>query len=147
MKDIAARVIKPDGTIIELKKEEVFEREIIKAGGFKVKAKSFAVPSIEPGVIFEYRYREIFRGNSLGGERLIFQRDIPVQKMSYFIKPYEGQGVRYNPYNMTEMKLVKDKGGFFVGTLTNIPAFKEEPQMPPENQTKMWDDADSQQRR
>src|SRR5262245_55035454 len=35
IKDIEGRTIKPDGTIIELKKDSVFDRTIIKAGGIK----------------------------------------------------------------------------------------------------------------
>ena len=59
IKDIAARVIKADGSIIELKKEDVLERTIVKANGVKVKAKSFALPGVEPGAIVEYRWREV----------------------------------------------------------------------------------------
>jgi hypothetical protein len=33
IKDIAGRTIKPDGTIIELKKEDVFERTVVRASG------------------------------------------------------------------------------------------------------------------
>src|SRR6187431_685502 len=59
IKNLAARVIKSDGSIVEIRPEDIFEREIVKASGVKVKAKSFAVPNIEPGVIVEYRYKEI----------------------------------------------------------------------------------------
>src|ERR1043166_3305261 len=52
--DIEVRTIKPDGSIVELKKDAIFERTIVKVGGFKVKAKTFAMPSVEPGVIIEY---------------------------------------------------------------------------------------------
>jgi hypothetical protein len=31
IKDIAARTIKPDGSIVELKKEDIYERTIVKA--------------------------------------------------------------------------------------------------------------------
>src|ERR1041385_1063533 len=48
IKDIAARTIKPDGSIVELKKEDIFERTIVKVSGLKVKAKSFAMPAVEP---------------------------------------------------------------------------------------------------
>src|SRR6476620_776957 len=58
IKELAARVRRPDGTIVEIGKQDIFDREIVKAGGIKVKAKSFAVPNIEPGVIVEYRYKE-----------------------------------------------------------------------------------------
>ena len=61
VEDVAARVIKPDGSIVELQLSDIFEREIVKAGKIKIKAKSFAVPNIEPGVIIEYRYKEILK--------------------------------------------------------------------------------------
>ena len=46
IKDIAARVIKADGSIVELKKEDIFDRTIVKTSGIKIKAKSFALPGI-----------------------------------------------------------------------------------------------------
>ncbi|HLE63650.1 MAG TPA: DUF3857 domain-containing protein, partial [Pyrinomonadaceae bacterium] len=59
IKDIAARTIKPDGSIVEVKKEDILERVIVKDGGMKVKAKSFALPAVGPGSIIEYRWREV----------------------------------------------------------------------------------------
>ena len=41
IKDIAARTIKPDGSIDQIKKEDILERVIVKEGGRKIKAKSF----------------------------------------------------------------------------------------------------------
>src|SRR4026208_1933662 len=41
IKDIAARTIKSDGSIVDLKKEDIFERTIVKTSGLKMKAKSF----------------------------------------------------------------------------------------------------------
>lgn len=139
IKDVSARVIKTDGTIVELKKEDIFEREIIRAGGVKVKAKSFAVPNIEPGVIVEYRYRQV-RGNgaSAVGMALEFQRDIPVQNLSYYYKPYEGKKPIYSPYNLNGINFVKDKNGYFLAQNLNVPSFQEEPRMPPELTVKPW---------
>src|SRR5262249_35987467 len=58
VRDIAARTIKPDGSIVEMKKDAVFDREIVRLSGLKVKAKSFALPAVEPGAIVEYRWIE-----------------------------------------------------------------------------------------
>jgi len=90
IKDLSARVIKSDGSITDIKKEDVFEREIIKAGGIKIKAKSFAVPNIEPGVIVEYKYKESYGAGGAKGLHLDFQKDIPVQRLAYYYKPYAG---------------------------------------------------------
>jgi hypothetical protein len=139
VKDVAARVVKPDGTIIELKPTDIFEREIVKADGLKIKAVSFAIAGIEPGVVLEYRYREIFKNDSASGERLLFQRDIPIQRMSYYIRPYEGQLLQTESFNMPSgVGFSKDKDGFSVATMTNVPAFKEEPRMPPPDQVRSW---------
>lgn len=138
IKDLAARVIKSDGSIIEIKKEDIFEREIIKANGIKIKAKSFAVPNIEPGVIIEYRYKESISDASARGMRLQFQRDIPIQKIAYYYKPYNSSEPRTQTYNFTDAKFVKDKNGFWLATRTAVPAFKEEPRMPPEDNVRAW---------
>src|SRR5690242_5391801 len=87
IKDIAARTIKSDGSIVQLKKEDIYERTIVKGSGLKYKAKSFAMPAVEPGCIIEYRWREVRVKTDADNVRLQFQRDIPVQRVQYSIKP------------------------------------------------------------
>lgn len=136
IKEIMARVIKADGSIVEINKNDVFEREIIKSGDIKVKAKSFAVPNIEPGVIVEYRYQEVYPRSSANNMRMTFQHDIPIQNITYYFKPYDN--TKYLTFNMDGNKFVKDKGGFYRATMENVPAIKEEPQMPPEDEIRSW---------
>jgi len=138
IKDLAARVIKEDGTVIEIRKEEIFEREIIKTNGGKVKAKSFAAPNLTPGVIVEYRYREVINDAGASGMHLRFQRDIPVQSLSYYYKPYDKKKPNYQSFNFEDTSFVEAEKGFWVATRTNVPALKEEPQMPPEDQVVPW---------
>jgi len=148
IKDIAVRVIKPDGSAVEISKDDIFEREIIKTNGLKVKAKSFAVPNLEPGVIVEYRYREVISDAGAAGMRLKFQRDIPVQNLSYYYKPYNKRKPNYQTFNFDNVKgagdgragsaFVEDEKGFWVATRKNVPALKEEPRMPPEDQVIPW---------
>ncbi len=136
VKDIMARVIKPDGTIVELTKTDIFDREIAKTDKVKVKAKSFAVPNIETGVIVEYQYRELHRNTWANNMPMIFQHDIPVEKISYYFKP--ANNTKYLTFNMNDNKFVKDKGGFYRATMENVPAIKEEAQMPPEDEVRSW---------
>ena len=138
IKDIAARVIKPDGSTIEIAKQDIFEREIVKANRVKVKAKSFAIPSLEPGVIVEYRYREVINDAGASGMRLKFQRDIPVQTLSYYYKPYNKKQPNYQPFNFTDAAFVQSEKGFWVATRSDVPALKEEPHMPPDDQIVPW---------
>ncbi|HQU82582.1 MAG TPA: DUF3857 and transglutaminase domain-containing protein [Pyrinomonadaceae bacterium] len=140
VEEVAARVIKADGTIVPLPQADIFEREIVTARKIKIKAKSFAIPGIEPGVIVEYQYKEIVKGDSAGGTRLIFQRDIPMQKVTYYVRPYENMTLTPKFYNMPNTNFVKspDENGFSMLTASNVPALKEEPYMPPEDEVRRW---------
>ena len=140
IRDIAARTIKPDGSIVELKKEDIYERTVVKGSGLKYKAKSFAMPAVEPGCIVEYRWREIRVNTDAHYVRLQFQRDIPVQRVQYSIKPYSYPDATFNSITLhgqsTEWK--KEKGGYYSTTMTNMPAVHDESRMPPEDEVKTW---------
>jgi len=136
IKDLMGRVIKTDGSTVEVAKTDIFDREIAKQDKAKVKAKSFAVPNIEPGVIVEYQYKEVIPGGSASNMRMKFQHDIPIQTISYYFKPFNS--VRYLTFNMNENKFIKDKNGFYRATMENVPALKEEPRMPPEDEVRSW---------
>jgi len=138
VEDVAARVIKPNSEIVELQPSDIFEREIVKVGKNTVRAKSFAVPGIEVGAILEYQYKETFKGDSLNNERLFFQRDIPMQRVTYYVRPYKNTTLNFNYQNMEQMRFMLDSEGFYVGTRENVPAFREEPQMPPEDEVQQW---------
>jgi hypothetical protein len=139
VKDVSGRTIKADGSIVELKKDAVFDREVVRFGGLKLKAKSFAMPGVEPGAIVEYRYREVFRGGA-NYQQLQFQRDIPVHVVRYYLKPHP---LAVNPMRTMTFQgqtpgFQKDKDGFYRTEMTNMPAFREEPRMPPANQVRTW---------
>jgi hypothetical protein len=136
VKNIMARVIKPDGSTTDLSKTDIFEREIAKADKIKVKAKSFAVPNIEPGVIVEYRYQETHQSGWANNMRMMFQHDVPIQNISYYFKP--AGNTKYLTFNMSDNKFIKDKNGFYRATMENVPAIKEEAQMPPEDEVRSW---------
>ncbi len=138
VKDVAARVIKPDGSIVELKPQDIFEREIVRQRKIKIKAKSFAVPGIAPGVIVEYQYREEIKNDSVHGERLRFQRDIPLQRITYYIRPYKRTNLRFTSHNMKFTGFTQAKDGFHVATMKNVPALKQEPRMPPDEEIRRW---------
>src|ERR1035438_3502944 len=95
--DVAARTIKADGTIVEMKRDAVYQRDLIRAGGKKIKAKSFAVPGVEPGAIVEYRYTESLDHPNLLYARLQLQREYPVQRVTYYVKPLSRE---YTTYQM-----------------------------------------------
>ena len=138
IKDVAARTIKPDGTILELAKEDVIEKVVVKVNGLKLKTKTFAFPGIEPGAIIEYKWKEVVSNSSANNMRLQFQRDIPVQSITYRIKPARDVFFEVRPFNMPKFEFKKEKGGFQTATVTNMKAFHEEPMMPPEDSVRAW---------
>jgi hypothetical protein len=139
IRDIAARTIKPDGSVVEMKKDAVFDREIVRLSGLKVKAKSFALPAVEPGVIVEYRWIEQRPFTSLY-TRLHFQREIPVQAVKYYIKPLSKttMGMRSMSFNCPNVPFVRERDDYYSVSFNNLPAFREEPRMPPEDQVRSW---------
>ncbi|MEP6925445.1 MAG: DUF3857 and transglutaminase domain-containing protein [Pyrinomonadaceae bacterium] len=142
IKNIAARTTKSDGSTVELKADDVFEREIVKGNGVKIKAKSFAMPGIEPGAIIEYRWKEI-RGDTLSYyDRISFGREIPVENVTFHLKPLSipgfPYGMRAQVFNGTNTPFAKEKAGFYSTSMTNVPSFKEEPQMPDEYAVRPW---------
>jgi hypothetical protein len=56
IKDVAARTIKPDGSIVELAKDDIIEKVVVKVSGLKLRTKTFAFPGIEPGANIEYKW-------------------------------------------------------------------------------------------
>ncbi len=138
VEDVAARVIKRDGSIVNLSSTDIFERDIIRAGKTLIRAKSFAVPGIEPGVIVEYQYKETFKGDTADNERLIFQRDIPIRRVTYFVRPYKGMTMSARWRNMSAVRFVDAGDGFMSTTVENVPALREEPQMPPDDEVRRW---------
>ena len=139
IKDVAARTIKPDGSIVELPKEDVVEKTIVKISGLKLRTKSFAFPGIEPGAIIEYKWKEVISDASANNLRLQFQREIPVQSVTYHIKPSSSStSFDVRPFNMPGFEFQKEKNGFQSTTVTKMPAFREEPLMPPEENVRSW---------
>lgn len=142
IRDIAARTIKADGTIVEIKKGDILERTIVKEGRLKIKAKSFAMPAVEPGAIIEYRWTEIQNDRLAMYLRLHFQREVPVQVVKYYIKPLSLPGfpfgMRIMTFHADSTPFNKEKDGFYSTGMFNVPAFKEEPRMPPEDAVRPW---------
>ncbi len=142
--DVGGRTIKPDGTIVELAKDAIFRRDLVKAGGLKVKAVSFAMPAVEPGAIIEYHWREVRDRENAHYIRLLFQLDIPVHEVKYYIMPLEIPGyplppMRWVAFGAEPSPMALEVDDFSSTVVKNVPAYKEEPLMPPEWVVKPWE--------
>ncbi len=139
---IAARTIKADGTIVEMKSSAVYQRDLVRAGGRKVQVRSFALPAVEPGAIVEYRYKETREDPHVMYTRLQMQREYPVRKVTYFVKPLPREDTSYHmavwPFNCKPSPLHLETNGYSSFSLENVPAFHEEPYMPGEPSVRPW---------
>jgi hypothetical protein len=139
---IAARTIKPDGSIVEMKSNAVYQRDLVRAGGHKVQVKSFALPAVEPGAIVEYRYKEVRSNLNLFYERLQMQREYPVRKVTYYVMPLSKEYTTYNlamwPFNCQPAGPKLENNGYSSLVLENVPEFHEEPYMLGEPNVRKW---------
>ena len=139
IRDISGRTIKPDGSIINLMPNDVFEQNVVNARGVKVKARTFVLPGVEVGAIIEYRWREVEPGRWAHYIRLPFQRDVPIRQISYHFRPRLTVGaMRFRYFQMPATGLINEYNGFYRSTRTNVPAFRDEPQSPPQDQIRSW---------
>lgn len=138
IEDIAGRTIKADGTIVELKNDVIFDRTIIKGNSLKLKVKSFALPAVEAGAIIEYRWREV-RGDDFF-LRLPFQRDIPIQSIKYSLKVQSALFSRLviKTFHGENTPFLWEKENLYSRSMMNVPGFHEEPDMPPDDQVRIW---------
>ena len=140
IKDLAARVIKPDGSSTNLGKKDFFDREAAKAGKQRLRLISFSFPGLEPGVIVEYQFRRLNNDN-LFGLRLDFMGDMPARRvvLRYKTVPLAPPWSTLSFYHLTNGKNRKSaKDGFYYFEMTNVKSYVEEPYMPPEDEVRPW---------
>jgi hypothetical protein len=140
--EIAGRTIRADGTELKLTSQSIFDKEILRAGRARYKVKSLAMPGIEPGAIIEYRWKERRLKGAAFHLRLQLQREYPVHRVTYFVKPLSGDYTAYRmyrmPFNCQPSDWKDENNGFQSSYLENVPAFKEEPLMPGEPNVRPW---------
>lgn len=139
--DVMARTTKPNGEVIELKKDAVFDQVVAKTRGRTYRARSFALPGLEPGAVIEYGWRAVDEETLANYVELDLQREIPVRLVRYHIHPLQGLGVptmRYASYQAERKPFEPERDGYFVASWSNMPAFHEEGDMPARRNVMSW---------
>jgi len=141
IKDIKARTIKPDGSVVELKKEDIHEKTLIKISKGSLKEKNFTMPNVSPGSIVEYRYKRT-SGNDLSRFTFDIQQDFFAREVSVYIKPfeYENKGMRWIMFNQQTGEKIEPKKekSWYAIKAHNVPGLKEEPMTPPSKMRRTW---------
>jgi Domain of Unknown Function with PDB structure (DUF3857) len=146
IRDLKARTIRPDGSIVEFTGKP-FEKTILKGRGIKFLVKSFTLPEAAVGSIVEYKYTVHYE-DTLTSDNWILQHDLFTVKEEFYFKPYGGQlagddfemGSRIAWVSLhigkgQEPKMVRDSGEAEL-QIQNMAAFQAEEYMPPENNYK-----------
>jgi hypothetical protein len=136
--EIAARVIQPDSRITPFS-GPIYEKSIARQRRRGLMAKTFSLPDVHPGTIIEYRYRWKFKKSVGRASRWVVQEELFTREAQLELRPLKGSAApRILPRALhAGNDLQMDNKGVLHATLRNLPAFEEEPFMPPEDSLKM----------
>lgn len=134
--EIAARIVRPDGTVTELTKNDFRESTAYKYLGYDGKRISFTFPNLQPGDLIEYRWTEDFDRWAYASYYILYCQlaEVPVREFVFEIKgsraDYDVSWFNCKPERMDpkSRKLV----------IRDLPPLIEEPFMPPGTETQSW---------
>jgi hypothetical protein len=138
--DVSARTIRADGSVIDVTSRDIFDRVTLKTRHGVWRAKMFSMPAVEPGVIIEYRYRQLYPAG-FRYFQLDLQSELFTRKLHYEIQPLFAPklDVRWVTFNTKDPKrFAPTWDGVYEIRAANIAPFRHEPLMPPELGVKMW---------
>ncbi len=89
--NIRARTVRPDGSSV-IFDGKVYEKEIVKARGFKYLAKTFTLTDVQPGSIIEYHYMIDFKENYVFDSNWVLSSDLFHQVREVYAETVWGVG-------------------------------------------------------
>lgn len=129
---IQARTYKKDGTVVVLDRATIVDQQIERLNKNKVRAKSVALPGLEPGCVVEI-YWEV-TSDDVMVIPLDLQFEHPARRIHYEFSPYESMALASLTVNFKGVIQPQDRHGRYQIENTNVPGFKTEPYAPPESQ-------------
>lgn len=132
VRGIEARVIFPDGTIRELDRKDIYDREVLKVGKSRTRVKSFAPPGLQPGVVLDYRYL-VIDDSPRWLSWFTYQSGVPTRAVKFRFNPLPigGLNVRFVFVRSPKPPEKPDKNGFYEFAMQDLTAWKEEIFSPP----------------
>jgi len=135
--NIRARTVRQDGSST-VYNGKIYEKEIVKARGFKYLAKTFTLSDVQPGSIIEYHYMINFAENKVFDSNWMLSSDLFTKSAKFTLKPYGQFPLQWSwPNGLPEgTKPPADETRTAAHNIRmeaqNIPAFLVEDDMPPE---------------
>ncbi|MBZ5537002.1 MAG: DUF3857 domain-containing protein [Acidobacteriia bacterium] len=130
--EIHARTIHPDGKVVEWD-GKVFEKLLVKAGGFKFQVKTFTLPEVQPRSIIEYKYRIQHDSRFISNTTWDVQEDLFTRRALFTVRPNTILGALYwRAYRLPEgTEPQKQKDGSMRLEVQNVAGLEKEQNMPP----------------
>jgi len=137
IRDIRARTVHPDGTIVDFG-GTVYEKEIVKARGFKYLAKTFTLSDVQPGSIIEFQYSVEFREGLVFNSHWTLSQELYTKRARFSLKRYPFMILQRTwPNGLPEGSTLPTQQGDTIRLESqNIPAFQIEDDMPPPDSLK-----------
>ena len=150
--DIAARTIQPDGKAVDFS-GDIFEKPLLQKGGRGFWAESFSLPIIGVGSIVEYKYKiwwpshgmscmgswmySVLPPSALLSNSWVIQRDLFTRRAVFSTRPGTVGGMLWWTWNGLPPGIEpRDDHGLIKLEVRNIPAFRKEEFMPPEEEVR-----------
>jgi hypothetical protein len=139
VRDIAARVIHPDGRIVN-RDGTVYEKVIAESKDIDAREKTFTLPDVEPGCIVENRFRQTFSHDWVFGSQWILSQKFFVKSAKFSLLPSPALTLRWGWPNGLPEGASTPKQDHPYGIISmeahDLAPFISEEWAPPENQLK-----------
>lgn len=138
--DLSARTVKTDGSEVQVADRDIYDNVVMKTARGVWREKAFSMPAARPGSIIEYRYRQRYP-QGFRYFALDLQSDLFIKSLLYKIRPQTASplDVRWITFNAGDPgRFTPVWDGTYNIKADNIPPFRREPLMPPEQTVKMW---------
>jgi len=133
VRDIKARTIRPDGSVVNFS-GQIYDKTVVKARGFEFRAKTFTLPDVQVGSIIEYRYERVGNRFTVFDSDWILNEDLFTRHAKFSLKPSTLFASRIVGYRLPPGVALpaRSKDGIVRLEVNDLSAFEIEDYMPPE---------------
>jgi len=131
--ELAGRVVKPDGTAVELGKNDFHRNTLAKAQGVEIVRVTFTFPDLQPGDVIEYRWASPVDDSFGSILKYHCENWVPTREFSFSTESAR------NDYQVMWFNCVAESNPKKrTLTIRDLPAFVPEPLMPTESEFRGW---------
>ena len=136
IRGIKARTLHPDGSIADFV-GQIYEKMIVKTRGVRLLAQTLSLPDVQVGSIIEYRYTKEWDAGLIYDSSWTLSEELFTKRATFSLKPSTSYAVRWSWDNLPPgTDTPKDVSHVIRLAVQNVPPFRTEEYMPPEDELK-----------